>query len=32
MATKYPQVWCVFEDEADSDIESDMANEFDPDD
>ncbi len=32
MATKRPQVWCMFGNEDDRNIGSDMANEFDPDD
>ncbi len=32
MATERPQVWCIFGNEADSDIRSNTANEFDPDD
>lgn len=32
MAIDCPQVWCIFGNEADSDIGSDIANDFDPDD
>ncbi len=32
MAIERPQVWCIFGNGADSDIRSDMVNEFDPDD
>ena len=32
MATKRPQMWCMFGNEAEGGIESDMANELDPDD
>ena len=31
MAIERPQVWCIFGNGADSDIRSDMVNEFDPD-